>query len=256
VKVAIDFRTIPYYGAEQPSLVSDSRLLGTTRGIKFATLSVVEAGKTFTLRTKQVGPFTSKVKVVSEMLDFLRGLIEPSIVLMDRGFYSVDVIKALKSAKKHFLMLAERTSSIKRLVEAFERGKLPSVIDYTVRSSSGDAVDIRLLFVRKKTEDGLRTFVFVSDLPLDPEAAVEVYSCRWRIETNNRELKKFMARTTSTDMKIRRIYYSLAALLYNLWIVMRVVLGELRSHGFKKILDVLLSVVAQQSPFGGPGPPV
>jgi IS4 transposase len=77
-----------------------------------------------------------------------------------------------------------------------------------------------------------------------------------RIETNNREFKTFIARTTSADMKIRRIYYSLAALLYNLWIVMRVVLGELRSHWLKRILDVMLNVVAQPPPFGGPGAPV
>jgi hypothetical protein len=251
--MALDFRTLPYYGADQPSLVSDSRLPGTRFGIRFAMLSVVEAGRTFTLRVEQFTPFHSVVEVLERMLD--RIPFKPRLLLLDRGFYAVEVISALKSRGMHFLMPAPRTVSIKRLCEDFERGEIPAVVDYTVRSDKGKA-RVKLIFVRKRTEDGLKTFVFISDLPLDPARVIELYRCRWRIETNNRELKKFMARTTSTDMKLRRIYYSLAALLYNLWIVMRVVLGELRSHGFKRILDVMLNVVAQPSPFSGPGPPV
>jgi len=45
VMLAIDYRTLPYYGDEQPALVSDSRLPGTRLGIRFATLSIVEAGR-------------------------------------------------------------------------------------------------------------------------------------------------------------------------------------------------------------------
>ena len=246
--MALDFRTLPYYGAEQPSLVSDSRLPGTRFGIRFAMLSVVEAGRTFTLRVEQVTPFRSVVEVLERMLD--RVPLEPKLLLMDRGFYAVEVILALKSRGIHFLMPAPRTASIKRLCKAFERGEIPAVVDYTVRGRKGSA-RVKLIFIRKKTAEGWKTYVFISDLPLDPTVAIELYRCRWRIETNNRELKKFMARTTSTNMKLRRIYYSLAALLYNLWIVMRHVLGELRSHEFKLVLNVQLtfsSVVRMDDP--------
>jgi IS4 transposase len=134
------------------------------------------------------------------------------------------------------------------LCEAFERGEIPDVVDYTARSDKGKA-RVKLIFNRKRTEDGLKTFVFISDLPLDPARAIELYRYRWRIETNNRELKKFMARTTSQDMKLRRIYYSLAALLYNLWIVLRHVLGVFRGYEFKQALIVELefSLVARAS---------
>jgi len=246
--MALDFRTLPYYGAEQPSLVSDSRLPGTRFGIRFAMLSVVEAGRTFTLRVEQVTPFHSVVEVLERMLD--RIPFKPRLLLLDRGFYAVWVILALKSRGIHFLMPAPRTASIKRLCEAFERGEIPAVVDYTVRGRRGSA-RVKLIFIRKKTAEGWKTYAFISDLPLDPTVALELYSCRWRIETNNRELKKFMARTTSTDMKLRRIYYSLAALLYNLWIVMRHALGELRSHEFKLVLNVQLtfsSVVRMDDP--------
>ena len=251
--MALDFKTLPYYGTDQPSLVSDSQLPGTKLGVKFAMLSVVEGGHTFVLDTKQVAPFHSKVGIIREMLG--RTPLKPRLLLLDRGFYAVGVILALKSKKTHFLIAAKRTAPIKRLCKLFERGDIPPVVDYVVRTS-GSSVRVKLIFIRRKTKHGWETHVFVSDLPIDPRTASELYRCRWRIETNNRELKRFLARTTSRDMKLRRIYYSLAALLYNLWIVMRSVLGRLRSHEFKSILSIRLNAAPPVTFEGGLGPPL
>ena len=235
VLMALDFKTLPYYGTDQPSLVSDLRLPGTKLGVRFAMLSVVEDGRTFVLDTKQVTPFHSKVGILREMLG--RAPLKPRLLLLDRGFYAVGVILTLKSGKTHFLMAAKRTAPIKRLCKLFECGDIPPVVDYVVRTS-GSSVRVKLIFIRRKTKRGWETHIFVSDLPIDPRTASELYRCRWRIETNNRELKRFLARTTSRDMKLRRIYYSLAALLYNLWIVIRNAFGVLRAHEFKRLLDV------------------
>ena len=255
VVTALDYRTLPFYGIEQPVLVSSSRLPGTTLGMEFATISIVEAGRTFTLEVKQVGPFAPKAKVLLELLEAVKGLVKPKILLLDRAFFSVEVINALKSKKKHFLMPAKRTAPIKRLCKDFERGEIPPIVDYTVKSFE-DRVQVKLIFVRKKTEERWKTHVFVSDVALEPEVASELYRCRWRIETNNREIDKFRARTTSRSMELRRIYYSLAALLYNLWIVMRNVLGGLRSYEYKRILSVQLNAtVLSVTSECGPGPP-
>ena len=256
VMSALDYRTLPFYGIEQPVLVSCSELPGTKLGMRFATLSIVEAGRTFTLEVKQVGPLVSKTKVLLEMLEASKGLVEPKIVLLDRGFFAVEVIKVLESKKKHFLMPAKRTAPIKRLCKEFERGQIPPVVDYTMRSF-GDSVRVKLIFVRRKTKEGLKTHVFVSDIAFEPEVASKLYRCRWRIETNNREIEKFRARTTSRSMKLRRIYYSLAVLLYNLWIVMRGVLGRLRSYEFKSILSIRLDAASPATTFeSGLGPPL
>jgi hypothetical protein len=56
VTLALDYKTLPYYGEEQPALVSDSRLPGTRLGIRFAMLSIVESGRTFALA---IFPFSS-----------------------------------------------------------------------------------------------------------------------------------------------------------------------------------------------------
>lgn len=170
-------RTLPFYGIEQPVLVSCSELPGTTLSMRFATLSVVEAGRAFTLEVKQVGPFTSKVEAIREMLKNIKGLVEPKILLLDRAFFTVEVMNLLKSEKKHFLMPAKRTAPIKRLCEAFERGEISPVVDYTVRSFE-DSTQVKLIFVRRKAKEGLKTHVFVSDIAFKPEVASELYRCR------------------------------------------------------------------------------
>ena len=254
VTLALDFRTLPYYGTEQPGLVTDSRLPGTRFGMRFATLSIVERERTFTLITKQVGPLASKVRVLREMLDSIEGLVEPRIILLDRGFFTVEVIKELISRKLQFLMPAKRTAPIKKLCEAFERGEIPATVSYTIRSF-GDSVQVKLLFVRKKTKGGWKTHVFVSNIAFKPEVAAELYRRRWCIETNNREIEKFRARTTSRSLKLRRMYYSLAASLYNLWVVLRRILSGLRSREFK-ILYFRLNDVSPTPIELGPGPPL
>ena len=100
----------------------------------------------------------------------------------------------------------------------------------------------------------MKTYVFVSDIGFEPDVASELYRRRWRIETNNREVEKFRARTTSRSMKIRRMYYVLAALLYNIWIVMRNVVGNVTSCRFKRTLEIMLSALLPATLCNDTGP--
>lgn len=243
--IALDYTTKPYYGEEQPTLVSDPNLPGTNLGIRFANLSIVEKGKTYTLKTRQVGPFTSNERIVKEMLEYTERFVEPRIILLDRGFYSVKVIKLLKSRKQDFIMPAKRTGPVKRLCKKFKEGEISPMIDYTIKSSD-DSARVKLVFIKRKTEKGVEIHPFISNLELEPREIARLYGWRWRIETNNRELERFSALTTSTSMKIRRLYYSLAALLYNLWIVVRGGSELPRAHQFKRILNSFLWLISAE----------
>jgi hypothetical protein len=253
VMLSLDLTTLPYYGEEQPGLVSASGLPGTKLGICFATLSIIEFGRTFTLAVKQIGPFTPKVKVLKEMLDSIKGLVQPWVILLDRGFFTVAAVNELKSRGLHFVMPAVQNARIKKLCKAFEREEICPVGGYTLKSGKSEAT-FWLTFLRRVTKKGPQTFTFASDMKLSPQRIRELYSCRWRIETNIREIEKFRAFTTSADMKLRRMYYWLAAVLYNFWIVARSLLnGLLRAYEFKGLLGYQLKGARLAS---GPGPPI
>ena len=50
-----------------------------------------------------------------------------------------------------------------------------------------------------------------------------MYRKRWGIETGYRMIRKFLARTTSKRHSIRLLYFYLAILLYNMWVLMNIV---------------------------------
>ncbi|KXB03580.1 hypothetical protein AKJ47_02010 [candidate division MSBL1 archaeon SCGC-AAA261G05] len=158
-------------------------------------MSVNEKGKTFTLRVRQVGPLESKISVLREMLDYAEKFFEPKVVLLDRGFFSVPVIRELKSRNRRFIMAAKRTSPIKKLIKEFERKKAPAEMGYIVRGEKGEE-EVKLVFTERETEEGKEVHPFVTNLNVGPEEVSELYVCRWRIETNSREFRKFLPFTT------------------------------------------------------------
>ncbi len=254
-KIAIDFTVIPYYGEEDPMLVSDSRLPGTKLGIKFAVLSVVEEGRTVTLKARQVSPFESEVSVLEELLDYAENLVDPSMVLLDRGFYSVEAIKELKSRKMGFIMPAKRTNPVKKICKKFKKGETSSETDYTVTGRKGEE-DVRLLLAEKETENGKEIHPFITNLDIGPDEASENYGWRWRIETNIRELGKFKPFTTSQSMELRRLYFLVSMTLYNLWILTRNGSERPRAHEFKRHLKLLLTVLQMLGEEKSRPPPV
>ncbi|KXA92417.1 hypothetical protein AKJ64_03190 [candidate division MSBL1 archaeon SCGC-AAA259E17] len=253
--IAVDFTVIPYYGEENPMLVSDSRLPGTNLGIKFAVLSVVEESKTLTLKTRQVNPIESEVSVLGEMLDYAEEVLNPSLVLLDRGFYSVEAIGELKSRSMGFIMPAKKTNPVKKTCKKFKKGEAPPEIGYTVSGAKGEE-DVPLLLTEKETENGTEIHPFITNLEITPEEASENYSWRWRIETNIRELEKFKPQTTSQSMELRRLYFLFSVTLYNLWIITRNGSEHPRAREFKEWLEFeLLAFKVLEEYMAEPPPP-
>ncbi|PTD94516.1 hypothetical protein C9439_02285 [archaeon SCG-AAA382B04] len=124
------------------------------------------------------------------MLDYAEEVLNPDLVLLDRGFYSVEAIKELKSKSMDFIMPAKKTNLVKKACKKFKKGEAPSELDYTVSGAKGEE-DVRLLLTEKETENGTGIHPFITDQDITPEEASENYSWRWRIETNIRELEKF-----------------------------------------------------------------
>ncbi|KXA88593.1 hypothetical protein AKJ57_06645, partial [candidate division MSBL1 archaeon SCGC-AAA259A05] len=236
-------------------LVSDSRLKGTNLGMKFAVLSVAEFRKTFTLRVKQVGPLKSDVLVVREMLDRAEEILDPRLILLDRGFYAVKVIRELKSRNQGFIMPARKTAPIKKLCEKYEKGEAPCEMEYTVRGKDGEE-EVRLVITEEKTKNGTEIHPFITNRKFSAEEVSEDYGWRWRIETNNREFGKFRPFTTSQSMKLRRLYFLIGMLLYDLWIFRRGG-GEFpRAYQFKDSLRIDLKVLEFLGEREGRPPPV
>jgi hypothetical protein len=107
-RVAIDLTLVPYHGQPHQRVEEIYRgqaKSGTTHSHAYATVYIVRRGHRFTVALLRVEYGTALVEVLKRLLHLLRQAgIHPRLLLLDRGFYSVDVIRYLYRARYPFIM--------------------------------------------------------------------------------------------------------------------------------------------------------
>jgi hypothetical protein len=107
-RVAIDLTLVPYPGQPHQRLEEIYRSQakrGTTHFHAYATAYIVRRGQRFTVALIRVEYGTPMLEVLKRVLHLLRQAgIRPRLLLLDRGFYSVAVIRYLYRARYPFIM--------------------------------------------------------------------------------------------------------------------------------------------------------
>jgi len=189
VIIAIDFVDIEWYGEELPFIVRGKAKNGTDRFIRFATAGIVEDGKRFTLKVLPVTPLSCKEKIVKELLEFVRKFVSIRVVLLDRGFYTNEVIQEIKNIGHGFVMPAKKYDRIKQLMKtAYKNG--PQQYEMSKNAT--------FILVVVKDEDTGKLLPYATNLDgIQPRVIHELYTHRFGIETQYRLKNQFLGRTCS-----------------------------------------------------------
>jgi hypothetical protein len=214
VIVAIDFTDIEWYGEELPFIVKSKEKNGTDRFIRFATIGVVEEGKRFTLKVLPVTPLTIKEKIVQELIEYVQTLVSIRVVLLDRGFYSNEVVEQIKQTDVRFVIPAKKNDKVKENMEiAYKEGPL----DYEM--SKGATYTLMVV----KDEDNDKFIPYATNMiAVEPAVVHELYLHRFGIETQYRVKNKFLGRTCSKMYSVRYGFFVLAVALYNIWVLLNI----------------------------------
>ena len=214
VIVAIDFTDIEWYGEELPFIVKSKAKNGTKRFIRFATIAIVEDGKRFTLKVLPVTPLSATENVVKELIAYVQHFVSIRVVLLDRGFYSNEVVKQIKKAEVKFVIPAKKNDKVKEnMKEAYENGP----ITYTM--SKGETYTLMVV----KDEDNDKLLPYATNMiNTDPSTVHEFYENRFGIETQYRVKNKFFGKTCSKKYSVRYAFFILAVALYNLWVLLNI----------------------------------
>jgi IS4 transposase len=204
-----------WYGEELPFIVRGKAKNGTDRFIRFATIGVVEDGKRFTLRVLPVTPLSCKEKIVRELLAFVQRFVSVRVVLLDRGFYSNEVVQTLKDLGHGFVMPAKKYDKVKQLMATVVKDG-PRVYEM----SKGTTFTLVVVKDRKTR----RLFAYATNLDdLQPSMVHELYTRRFGIETQYRVKNQFLGKTCSKQYGVRYAFFVLAVALYNLWVLLNIV---------------------------------
>lgn len=272
---AVDLTMIPYYGRPSRYVVQGKYKLGTNRFHCYAAFRLVERGRRYVIKSRLVTPLelSEKSRIVEELIaEAKRRGVRIRLLLLDKGFYSGEVVKKLKSMGVKFLVAVPRNSRVKEAIMDYYRTGEGRVRRFALEKG-GERVEFNLTVHRlRRTKKGLRNILelygaFATNL--GPGKALEAwrwipeeYRRRWGVETGFRVEKGFRAKTTSTSEEIREVYHQYAVVLENLWTLHN--MGEARRRGLPldqmkrplvKVKELNADFVHFLLSASGPGPP-
>jgi putative transposase len=234
-RVAIDLVLLPYHG--QPKTASEEiyrsqAKSGTTHFHAYASAYLVHRGRRFTLALIRVTQGMPMKEVVRRVLQGVRAAgIRPHLLLLDRGFFSVEVIRYLQAARYPFLMpVVRRGRSVEdprgpSATNVFAAQKRSGWGTYTLTNAAhrtatvGICVHCRNWQGRRKRR-GRQTLVYAywGFTPTTTAWVYETYRTRFGIETSYRQLHEAHIKTTTRDPALRLLFVGLALLLRNIWV--------------------------------------
>ena len=250
VNVAIDEHDQPYYGMDNRYLigVGHHKFRGTDKAYRFASLQSVKNGERFVLsvmKRDQLDGIDNSMEVRNLLEHALSLGVRINIVLMDRGYLDVDVMRSVASLNLKYIIPAKDNPKVLRFKE-LEMKHLDSGISFIVLkdtvSSDKESIETKFVHVvyysHRKHDFSFYTNVDVTGNNVMELA--ETYRTRWGIENGYQEDASTGEKTHSHDLG-RYFLFFLSTLLYNLWLLFNFMRGIV-GYGWITLMDFLISM--------------
>lgn len=234
LRLAVDLTLIPYHGQPEsdPKEVYRSKAkAGTSHFHAYASAYVVLAGQRSTVALTPVAKGEKMDVVVKRLMRLAsKAGLRPKLLLLDRGFYSVAVIRYLQAARVPFLMPAVARGRKPKPgqpvtgIRAFQRWKRSGWGRHTLQDQ-GRRATVRI-GVRCGNYRGWRqrrgrytwVYAFWGFQAGSTRWLAETYRLRFGIEASYRQMNEARIKTCSRSPLLRYLFVALALLLRNVWV--------------------------------------
>lgn len=233
--LAIDLHLIAYHGGHfnDPKEIYRSKAKdGTSHFHAYATAYVIRQGCRFTVALTPVCKGEALEKVIQRLLQSAaQAGVRPRYLLLDRGFWSVNVIRYLQAGRHPFLMpvpcRGRKADHPKGPggTRIFHLRKSSGWGSYTLTNDQGRraTVSICVKCRNRRGERGQRgrealVYAYGKLSPSSYQWVKETYRQRFAIETTYRQLGQARIRTSTQDPLLRFLYVAIALILRNVWV--------------------------------------
>ena len=248
-RLAIDLHLIPYYGkasqTEGNYVYRSCAKSGTTRFFAYATVYVIRAHQRVTLAVHAVPKGETLVATITYLLAAIEPLkVKVKRLYLDRGFFSVPVIRWLKALGIPFLMpgvIRGKTGGTRALCT----GSRSYRTSYCLKSQKYGAVHCPMVVVcryhkGRKQKHGIQYLLYVAyRIKVTPHQLHHHYRERFGIETSYRIKNHCRIRSTTKKPTLRLLFAALAFVLVNLWVYLLWSRLSLTCRGGRRIYDSL-----------------
>jgi hypothetical protein len=256
-RLAIDLTLIPYHG--QPSRDLDEihrgqAKDGTSHFHAYATAYVIRKGQRYTVALTGVRRGAALKDVLQRLLrQAARVGVRPRLLLSDRGFSSVAVVRYLQAARYPFLMpvVCHARSPKQRGGPTgsyvFRTWKTSGWSTHTLTDAKRRTATVSVCVkCRNYRGQGKRhgrqalIYAYWGYRPPSPDAVFTTYRWRFGIESSYRQMHEGRIRTTTRRPEVRLLYVGIAPVLRNLWVWLHyTVLSRPRGGGRVIVLERL-----------------
>ena len=232
--MAIDLHLTPYYGLPAKDIKEIYRSqakAGTNSFHAYASAYVVFRGQRFTTALTPVERGEKMKDIVQRLLGLARKTsVRPSLLLLDRGFYSIDVIRYLQRARVPFLMPAvargrkPKAGEPAKGIRAFQRWKHHGWGTHTLVAGKERATVSICVHCgnhrgrRKKRGRYAWVYAYWGIQPKSTRWVADTYRSRFGIETSYRQLREARIKTCMRSPLVRFFFVALALILRNVWV--------------------------------------
>jgi len=234
-RIAIDTHEVPYHGRPQEDrneFRGGKSRRGTTHFHNYATAYVVRKGYRFTLAMAWFRQDDSFRDLLQRLLKQARQCgVKVRLVLLDRGFYSADVIRYLQAARTPFLMPLKAAGrrprqerSVRSDARRFSEQKRSGWARHRWKSG-GRRVSVEVCvccenYAGWKRKHGRVALVFAywGFRPGSIPWIRQTYRRRFGIEASYRQMERARIRTSTRDPLRRLLFAGIALLLRNAWV--------------------------------------
>ena len=228
LELAIDLKSVPYYGEVPPALEdfvrTNAAKHGTTTFFEYASCYAIKHNKRFTLALTAVRRSDTLADVLRRLLDRFAGLGgDLRCLYVDRQFYSVEALRFLVEQRDVPFAMAARKTGTTGGITGLIREHGTGVHSYTVQSPMAGSVTVDVAVVGKylngrwgKHEHEYYPYV-IHRFPYTFKSLFDKYRGRFGIESGHRLWDEARAQTASRSVALRWVLISTAVFLYNLW---------------------------------------
>ena len=235
--IAIDLTLIPYHGRpllDKKEIYRSQPKSGTSHFHAYATAAVVHKGHRYTLALTRVEYGEKMKNVVQRLLAIVRRRgVKIRYLLLDKGFFSVEVISYLKRAGVGFIIPAMVRGrkpkgrkkaiglrALKKKNNGYYRHTLTGMVNDKPRSIRVTICAASKSYTHKKTgkRRTKKLLYVVWKVRLTPPEIRETYRKRFGIETSYRQMNEARIKTCTRDPSQRLLFVGIALVLRNVWV--------------------------------------
>ena len=260
-RLAIDLTLIPYHGTHHTAeneLYRGQVKGGTTHFHAHATAYLIRHGQRVSVALSYVRQGEAPAEVVKRLLGVARAAgVRPGLVLLDRGFFSVGVIRYLQAARTAFLMPVPIRGRKKEHPEGpggtrvFAYWGRSGFGRHTLRRTDGEVARVGIVVhcrnrAGRRGKHGRECLVYAY-WGWEPPAAAgvsELYRGRFGIETSYRQMNQCRARTCTRNPAVRLFLVGVALVLRNVWVWLHWEVLSGRRRGCRRLRLEVLTVKA------------